>query len=162
MTPRLTSEAVWQALGGVMDPEIPVVSVVDLGIIRAVTIADGRVTVAMTPTFAGCPALAVMQAGVVDAVRALGAEAVEVVLQLTPPWTSDWIAETARAKLAGIGLAPPVRHGGLIQLILTEAATCPYCGSRDTSMRNSFGPTLCRAIYFCNACRQGFEQFKAL
>lgn len=156
------AEAVWQALRGVMDPEIPVVSVVELGIIRAVAVAGGRVTVAMTPTFAGCPALAVMQAEVETVVLALGAEAVEVRLQLSPPWTTDWIAESARDKLKGVGLAPPVKHGGLIQLILTEAATCPYCGSTQTELRNSFGPTLCRSIYFCQACRQGFEQFKAL
>lgn len=158
----LAPEAVWQALAGVMDPEIPVVSVVEMGMIRAVAVDGGRVTVALTPTFAGCPALAVIQAAVASAVRALGADAVEVRLQLTPPWTTDWMTEAARAKLKTVGLAPPPVHGGLIQLILTEAATCPYCGSTNTDLRNSFGPTLCRAIYYCNACRQGFEQFKAL
>jgi ring-1,2-phenylacetyl-CoA epoxidase subunit PaaD len=158
----LPAEAVWQALRGVMDPEIPVVSVVDLGVIRSVEVAGGHVTVAMTPTFAGCPALAVMQAAVEQSVRGLGADSVEVRLQLTPPWTTDWMNDTARAKLKALGLAPPPVHGGLIQLILDEEATCPYCGSAQTELRNSFGPTLCRAIYYCNACQQGFEQFKAL
>ena len=156
------AEAVWQALAGVMDPELPVVSVVEMGMIRAVDVNGGRVTVALTPTFAGCPALAVIQAAVAQAVRALGAEAVEVRLQLTPPWTTDWMTAEARAKLKSVGLAPPAVHGGLIQLILVEAAACPYCGSANTELRNSFGPTLCRAIYYCHACRQGFEQFKAL
>jgi ring-1,2-phenylacetyl-CoA epoxidase subunit PaaD len=158
----LEPEAVWQALAGIMDPEIPVVSVVEMGLIREVQVAGGHVTVAMTPTFAGCPALAVMQADVEQAVRALGAESVDVRLQLTPPWTTDWMTEAARAKLKTIGLAPPPVHGGLIQLILTDEAACPYCGSTNTELRNSFGPTLCRSIYYCNNCQQGFEQFKAL
>ena len=130
--------------------------------IHAVEIEGERVTVALTPTFAGCPALAVMPAEVARTLKALGAEAVEVRLQLTPPWTTDWISEAARAKLKAAGLAPPPVHGGLIQLILAESATCPYCGSAKTELRNAFGPTLCRAMYYCNACRQGFEQFKAL
>ncbi len=158
----LAADAVWQALAGVMDPELPVVSVVEMGMIRGVEVDGGRVVVALTPTFAGCPALAVMQAAIVQTVRALGADSVEVRLQLAPPWTTDWMTEAARVKLKAVGLAPPPVHGGLIQIILDEAATCPYCGSTNTELRNAFGPTLCRAMYYCNACRQGFEQFKAL
>lgn len=158
----LTRELVLQALHDVKDPEIPVVSVVDLGIIRDVAIDGGQVVVTMTPTFAGCPALPVMQAEVAERVRRLGAQAVEVRLALSPPWSTDLMTDEARDKLRAFGLAPPPPHQGLIQIILAEAAACPFCGATDTTLKNSFGPTLCRAIYFCNACQQPFEQFKAL
>jgi ring-1,2-phenylacetyl-CoA epoxidase subunit PaaD len=95
-------------------------------------------------------------------VRRLGAEHVEVRLALSPPWTTDWITPEAREKLRLFGLAPPPRHDGLIQIIFSDTATCPYCGSTNTLLKNSFGPTLCRAIYYCAGCRQPFEQFKAL
>ena len=162
MVAPLTREAVLEALQDVKDPEIPVISVVELGVIRDVHVEGRRVVVSMTPTFAGCPALHVMEAEVADRIRRLGAEAVEVRLALAPPWTTDWISDAARAKLRAFGLAPPPRHSGLIQIILSEAAACPYCGATDTSVKNTFGPTLCRAIYYCNACRQPFEQFKTI
>ena len=158
----VSAAAGWKARGEVMDPELPVVSVVELGMVRGVAVEGGRVTVALTPTFAGCPAQAMMQAAIAERVQALGATEVEVTLQLAPPWTTDWMTPAAREKLKGVGLATPRAHGGLIQLVLDEAVACPYCGSTQTEMRNAFGPTLCRAIYFCNGCRQGFEQFKPL
>ena len=158
----LTLEAVWAALDEVMDPEIPVVSVADLGLIREVAINGSHVDVAMTPTFLGCPALAVMQASIETRLLALGAARVTVRLLLAPPWTSDWITDRGRARLKAFGLAPPARHNGLIQLIFSDQAACPHCGSARTSLKNSFGPTLCRALYYCHACQQPFEQFKAL
>ncbi|MEP7359394.1 MAG: 1,2-phenylacetyl-CoA epoxidase subunit PaaD [Anaerolineales bacterium] len=158
----LTAEAVWAALETVKDPEIPVISVVDLGLIRMVGIEERRVTVGMTPTFLGCPAVSVMQADIVRCLLALGAAAVEVRLELSPPWSSDWISERGRAQLRAFGLAPPARHDGLIQIIWQEEAACPHCGSRRTELKNSFGATLCRSLYYCNNCQQPFEQFKAL
>jgi ring-1,2-phenylacetyl-CoA epoxidase subunit PaaD len=158
----VTESRIWEALAEVMDPEIPVVSLVDLGIIRAVDIDGGHVTVTLTPTFAGCPALHVMRADVEQRLLALGAASVATRLQLTPPWTTDDLSDEARAKLKDFGLAPPGRHGGLIQLILSDHAACPRCNSTDTLVKNTFGPTLCRAIYWCNACQQPFEQFKPL
>jgi ring-1,2-phenylacetyl-CoA epoxidase subunit PaaD len=158
----LTSAAILEALDDVKDPEIPVVSVVELGIIRAVRVDGDRVTVDMTPTFAGCPALAVMQRQVAERIRQLGAAEVMVHQVLAPPWSTDWISESARAKLRAFGLAPAPPHGGLIPLMIDEAARCPHCGSSNTILKNSFGPTLCRALYYCHSCRQPFEQFKAL
>ena len=158
----LTEPQIWQALHDVKDPEIPVVSVVEMGIVRDVWVEGGRVTVAMTPTFAGCPALHVIREEIARRVRALGASEVEVQTVLTPPWTSDWITDEARAKLKAFGLSPPARHGGDVALILFDHASCPRCGSDDTSLRNSFGSTLCRTIYTCNTCKETFEQFKAL
>jgi ring-1,2-phenylacetyl-CoA epoxidase subunit PaaD len=159
----VTAEQVWQALEEVKDPEIPVVSVVGLGVIRGVSVGpDGRVTVTMTPTFSGCPALAVMRRDIEACVRALGAEEVRVEMTLAPPWTTDWIRADARAALKEFGLAPPPRHGGNIELVFYEPVACPRCGSTDTSIRNSFGATLCRAIYYCHRCQDPFEQLKPL
>lgn len=158
----MTPEQIWSALEDVKDPEIPVVSLVEMGMVRTVTLDGDAVTVTLTPTFAGCPAQHVMAADVEARLRALGVARVNVQWVLSPPWTSDWITETARAKLKAFGLAPPPQHNGLIQIILNDEAPCPYCGSANTQLKNNFGPTLCRAIYYCNHCQQPFEQFKAL
>jgi ring-1,2-phenylacetyl-CoA epoxidase subunit PaaD len=140
-----------------------VVSLVEMGIVRDVTVApDGLVTVTITPTFAGCAALQVMQADIVARLGAMGIEHVQVELSYSPPWTTDWITEEARAKLKAFGLAPPPVHGGNFELVLMDEVACPYCGSQCTSLRNSFGSTPCRMIYYCNHCQQPFEQFKPL
>ncbi len=153
---------IWRALDAVMDPEIPVVSMVEMGIVRDVKIENDVVIVTMTPTFAGCPALDVMRNAIVEKLRELGIENVAVKTVLSPPWTSDWISEPARAKLKAFGLAPPPLHGGNIALYFDALVACPYCNSTNTRVTNTFGPTLCRAIYFCRDCHQPFEQFKAL
>jgi ring-1,2-phenylacetyl-CoA epoxidase subunit PaaD len=159
---KLTRERIWQILDEVKDPEIPVISVIEMGLIRAVEVEDGKVAVTMTPTFSGCPALQVMQADIRDRLEEAGAEAVEVRISHNPPWCSDWITPQGRAKLKEFGLAPPPTHGGLIDVNMLDTAACPYCGSEQTELKNSFGPTLCRAIFYCNACRQPFEQFKPI
>lgn len=159
---HLTADAVWQALNDVSDPEIPVVSLVEMGIIRDVQVDDKGVTVVMTPTFSGCPALQVMQQDIIAKLHELGAVDVTVKTTLHPPWSSDWINDEARQKLKAFGLAPPQRHGGRIDVVFFAPTACPYCNSTDTIVKNEFGPTLCRAIYYCNACQQPFEQFKPL
>ncbi len=155
-------QEIWQALDEVKDPEIPVVSLVEMGIVRDVTVNDTRVIITITPTFSGCPALHVMKADIVQRLKMLGYANVEIKTTFTPAWSTDWITESARAKLREFGLAPPPIHRGDLNVMLLEVATCPYCGSTNTSLRNSFGPTACRMIYYCNACNQPFEQFKAL
>src|SRR5690606_5902712 len=137
-------------------------SVVEMGIVREVTVGEDDVLVKMTPTFSGCPALHVMQEEIEQRVQALGVEKVTVETVLYPPWGSDWITDEARQKLKGFGLAPPPRHGGRVPVTFHEPVACPYCDSKNTSVKNTFGPTLCRAIYYCNECQQPFEQFKAL
>lgn len=159
---NVTEQAIWQALQDVKDPEIPVVSVVDMGIVRDVVVSDGAVQVTITPTFAGCPALHVMRADIEEEILRLGVEAVRVDTVLHPPWSSDWISDAGRRKLKAFGLAPPPKHGGKVPLTFFEPVACPYCDSRNTIVKNTFGPTLCRAIYYCNECQQPFEQFKAL
>ena len=158
----LSALRITRALDQVMDPEIPVVSVVDMGIIRDVTVNDEGVTVKMTPTFSGCPALEVIKSEIAKCVRDLGEDRVCVETVLDPPWTTDWITENAREKLKGFGLAPPKRHKGRLEVTFFHNVDCPYCDSSQTTLKNAFGPTLCRSIYYCNACQQPFEQFKAL
>ena len=151
----------------IADPEIPAISVVDLGVIGGVDVDADRVRIELLPTFVGCPAVGVMQAEITRRIDALGvAPAVEVVVSFDPPWTSDRISPAGRERLRLSGFAPPPAVGpdsgliGLEELAVMPVAECPYCGSRNTTLDNPFGPTLCRAIYHCADCRQPFEQFK--
>jgi ring-1,2-phenylacetyl-CoA epoxidase subunit PaaD len=160
----VTEERVWAALADVADPEIPVVSVVDLGVVRDVEVADGRVRVEFTPTFLGCPALEVMREQIAAAVRALGAEP-EVVVVTDGSWSTDRITPAGREKLRAAGFAPPApREAAAPTLVQLERGPfrCPYCGSTETRLDNIFGPTPCRSIRYCASCRQPFEQFKTL
>ncbi len=157
----VTEQEVWAALDEVMDPEIPVVSLVQMGIIRAVALQGQQVLVTMTPTFSGCPALEVMEEHIRVRLAELGLEAT-VEKTLDPPWSSDWISDAARAKLKSVGLAPPHLHGGDFIAVLDAPISCPYCDSFNTTLKNSFGTTPCRMIYVCNNCQQPFEQFKPL
>jgi ring-1,2-phenylacetyl-CoA epoxidase subunit PaaD len=160
---NLSPKQIWQALESVMDPEIPVVSVVEMGIVREVVVDGDAVRVTMTPTFSGCPALDVMRREIETAVRQLGITNVTAETVLFPPWSTDWITDDAREKLRQFGLAPPQKHGGdLISVAFLDVAECPRCGSKNTTIKNSFGPTLCRMIYYCHDCQDAFEQFKPL
>jgi ring-1,2-phenylacetyl-CoA epoxidase subunit PaaD len=159
----LTADRIWQALEEVKDPEIPVVSVVEMGIVRDVALDGERVTVTMTPTFSGCPALDVMRRDIEVRVRQMGAVDVVVETVLFPPWTTEWMTDAAREKLRVFGLAPPPRQpSGPVPITFYDNAICPRCGSTNTTLRNSFGPTLCRMIWYCEECRDAFEQFKPL
>jgi ring-1,2-phenylacetyl-CoA epoxidase subunit PaaD len=159
----VTAEKVWDALAGIPDPEIPVISLVELGVVRDVEVEDGRVRVEFTPTFLGCPAQEVMRERMADAVRALGAEP-EIDVVLDDSWSTDRITPEGRRKLEESGFAPPhPRAAGptLVQLD-AQAFRCPYCSSTDTKLENLFGPTPCRSIRYCQACWQPFEQFKTI
>jgi ring-1,2-phenylacetyl-CoA epoxidase subunit PaaD len=160
----VNAEQVWDALAEIPDPEIPVVSVVDLGVVRNVRVEEGRVRVEFTPTFLGCPALEVMRDAMAARIAALGAEPdVEVVLD--DSWSTDLITPEGREKLRRAGFAPPApRSAGAPQLVQLQSAIfrCPYCGSTDTRLENLFGPTPCRSLRYCASCRQPFEQFKTI
>ena len=146
-----------------MDPEIPVVSVVDLGVIREVDVkAEGGIRVTMTPTFSGCPALDVMRKEVARKVRSLGHDEVQVLLEYHPPWTTDDLTDRGREKLREFGLTPPAEHGGNVALVLDGPRACPRCGSRETELKNSFGSTLCRSLHYCKDCREPFQAIKPL
>ncbi len=158
----MTPEEAWRILDEIKDPEIPVVSIVEMGMLRHVEIEDQTVTVTIAPTFVGCPAIQVIQEHVTRSLEEAGAETVNVRFTYSPPWSSDAITPEARKKLKDFGLSPPQMHQGLIEIALLDPAACPYCDSTNTSMRNSFGPTLCRSIHYCNNCQQPFEAFKPL
>jgi ring-1,2-phenylacetyl-CoA epoxidase subunit PaaD len=162
--------AVWSALADIADPEIPAISVVDLGVIGKVAFAPApgggeRLSVELLPTFIGCPAIDIMREQIGERLRALAlADEVAVEVSFAEPWTSERISSAGREQLRSSGFAPPVQIGpsfGEDQLLtMLPVAQCPYCGSRNTTLENRFGPTLCRAIYHCADCRQPFEQFK--
>jgi ring-1,2-phenylacetyl-CoA epoxidase subunit PaaD len=160
----VTSDAVWAALAEIPDPEIPVISLVDLGVIRDVAVDGDHVRVEFTPTFLGCPALEVMKRAMEEKVSALGGEPqVEVISD--DSWSTDRISPEGREKLRAAGFAPPApRAMGTTTLVQlqSKAFRCPYCGSTETKLENIFGPTPCRSIRWCESCRQPFEQFKTI
>jgi ring-1,2-phenylacetyl-CoA epoxidase subunit PaaD len=158
----VTAADVWTALAEIPDPEIPVVSLVDLGVIRDVTVDDDNVRIEFTPTFLGCPALEVMRDAMAERVRELGAEP-EVDVILDDSWSTDKITPAGREKLRAAGLAPPTPRSTTNVVQLHSAIfRCPYCGSTDTKLENIFGPTPCRSLRYCNGCSQPFEQFKTI
>jgi ring-1,2-phenylacetyl-CoA epoxidase subunit PaaD len=160
----VTAAQVWDAFGAIPDPEIPVISLVDLGVIRSVDVLDGQVRVEFTPTFLGCPALEVMKRALEESVSALGAEPDVRVIQ-DDSWSTDKITPAGREKLRAAGLAPPAPREAstpkLVQL-RSNVFRCPYCGSTETKLENIFGPTPCRSLRYCESCRQPFEQFKTI
>jgi ring-1,2-phenylacetyl-CoA epoxidase subunit PaaD len=160
----VTAEQVWAALAEIPDPEIPVVSLVELGVVKDVTVDDGRVHVAFTPTFLGCPALEVMRTQMAERIAELGAEP-EIEVVVDDSWSTDRITPAGREKLREAGFAPPApREAAPPRLVqLTRAVhRCPYCGSTETRLENIFGPTPCRSLRYCESCRQPFEQFKTI
>jgi ring-1,2-phenylacetyl-CoA epoxidase subunit PaaD len=163
----LTREAVWEALAEVPDPEIPVVSVVDLGLVHTVELDGERLRVELLPTFVGCPAVELIRRSVADRLAGM-APLVEIEMTFAVPWTSDRITPDGRRKLRQSGFAPPGPAGAgdarplFATIPMRPTATCPWCGSADTALENLFGPTLCRTLFWCTRCRQPFEQFKAV
>jgi ring-1,2-phenylacetyl-CoA epoxidase subunit PaaD len=159
-----TRESVLDILDTVKDPEVPVLSVVELGIVRDVEIAGAAVTVVITPTYSGCPAMDAIEHDVLAALHDAGIADARVRTVLTPAWTTDWIPAEAREKLRAYGIAPPGHSGAHspVQLRRREPVLCPFCGSANTSPRSDFGSTACKALHFCNACTQPFEEFKAI
>jgi ring-1,2-phenylacetyl-CoA epoxidase subunit PaaD len=160
----VTAAQVWEALAEIPDPEIPVISLVDLGVVRDVEIDEGRVRVEFTPTFLGCPALEAMRDAMEEKIRRLDAEP-EIEVVLDDSWSTDRITPEGREKLRQSGFAPPAPREAsaptLVQLT-TAVFRCPWCGSTETRLENIFGPTPCRSIRYCNSCRQPFEQFKTI
>src|SRR5690349_1523230 len=155
-----TREDVYSLLAEVKDPEIPVLSLVDLGVITNVDVDGDRVSIEMTPTFVGCPALDMMQDDIRSVLRKNGFSHVHISVSYSRPWTSDMISEKGRIALKQFGLAPPPSRQLFADLEVLETAECPRCGKGNTELRNTFGPTLCRSIHYCNDCKEAFEQFK--
>jgi ring-1,2-phenylacetyl-CoA epoxidase subunit PaaD len=160
----VTAEQVWDVLSEIPDPEIPVISLVELGVVRNVRVEGGQVRVDFTPTFLGCPALEVMRDAMAEQIRALGAEPV-INVCLDDSWSTDRITPEGREKLRASGFAPPAPREATAPTLVklqSNAHRCPYCGSTDTRLENIFGPTPCRSLRYCPTCRQPFEQFKTI
>ena len=160
-------ERAWSVLHGVPDPEVPVLSVCDLGLVREVLASDGAVEVVLTPTYSGCPATEVIAQSVHDALAGAGFDAVKITTRRAPAWTTDWISAEGRRKLRDYGIAPPsgdapVDAGVQPIRIRSRAVECPRCGSHDTERLSAFGSTACKALHRCLACREPFEHFKPL
>lgn len=159
------SEVVWTALERIMDPEVPVLSIIELGIVREVVVDTdtGTVTVTVTPTYSGCPAMQVIEAEIRSALAVLGFEEVRIKTVYAPAWTTDWIPEAAREKLRAYGIAPPGKapETALVQLAPAPGrVACPFCGSFNTSLQSEFGATACKSLLVCHGCHQPFEHFK--
>ena len=163
---RLGRDAILAVLDTVMDPEVPVLSVRELGIVRDVSVdADGVATVVVTPTYSGCPAIRVIEEDITSALHGAGVVDVRIETVYSPAWTSDWIPDSARAKLKAYGIAPPSPAAAtdLVQLLRApRTPQCPYCDSHDTEVRSEFGSTACKSICWCRSCGQPFEEFKGI
>ena len=150
----------WSAAASVVDPEVPVLSIDDLGVLREVTVTDDGFDVFITPTYSGCPAMDAIREDVVRALSAAGFGDVRVKLVLSPAWTTDWISAVGRSKLKEYGIAPPAPATGPVSLRLS--VKCPHCGSLDTREVAHFGSTSCKALFVCRGCGEPFDHFKAL
>ena len=161
---RLTNEQLWECLATVSDPEIPVISVVDLGIVRELAWLDTDVCeVTITPTYSGCPAMQVIAENVEQALRGLGVEKISIRTQLSPAWTTDWMSPAGREKLKAYGIAPPMQSAIDISALGSRVVpdiACPQCDSLHTRLLSQFGSTACKALYRCNECLEPFDYFK--
>jgi ring-1,2-phenylacetyl-CoA epoxidase subunit PaaD len=160
-----TRTRAWELAARIPDPELPVVTIEDLGILRDVTEDDqGRVHVQITPTYSGCPAMETIRTEIAESLTAAGFQRVDVEFVLSPAWTTDWMTDEGRAKLAAYGVAPPAaraaEHDGPVPLTLS--VRCPQCGSLDTRESSRFGSTACKSLWVCQACREPFDHFKTL
>jgi ring-1,2-phenylacetyl-CoA epoxidase subunit PaaD len=157
----------WRVLHTVLDPEVPALSVCDLGIVRDVIAHDDGIEVVLTPTYSGCPATEVIEQAVIEAVDRIGLGPTRVTLQRAPAWTTDWISDEGKRKLREYGIAPPSGNAAVaqerpIRLVARERIECPRCGSANTERLSAFGSTACKALYRCIACREPFEHFKPI
>ena len=157
---NLSKDIVMTLLEQVKDPEIPVLSLVDLGVITSVNIESNDVKIVMTPTFVGCPALDMMKSEITEVLQKNGVKNVDIEVSFSSPWNSDKISEKGKLALKKFGLAPPPSTTLFEDLDVLEHVACPRCNGTDTELKNAFGPTLCRSIHYCNTCREAFEQFK--
>jgi ring-1,2-phenylacetyl-CoA epoxidase subunit PaaD len=150
----------WEVVAGVVDPEIPVLTIADLGVLRDVAINDGCVEVAITPTYSGCPAMNMIKLEIELALERSGFRNSKVCTVLSPAWTTEWMSEEGRRKLREYGIAPPQPASTRRALFGVEQVACPQCGSSDTEVLSEFGSTSCKALWRCRSCREPFDYFK--
>lgn len=165
-TTTYRSEQIWDWLTEVTDPEIPVLNIVEMGIVRDVAIQEGTVTIKITPTYSGCPAMAAIEKEIHQKMESRGVSGYRVRKDFSEPWTTDWMSKEARAKLKDYGIAPPGQTSSdedfLQSLKNSKVVPCPYCDSLDTELQSEFGSTACKAQYYCHDCDEPFEHFKCI
>jgi ring-1,2-phenylacetyl-CoA epoxidase subunit PaaD len=159
---KLDERTIWQELGKISDPEIPVLSLIEMKIIRNVSISGESVKIIMSPTFIGCPALDLMKDEIRARLAALGCEQVTIEITFSPPWSTDMLDDDVKEKLRMFGIAPPPKTGEELVAVLSLPVACPFCKSKNTHLESAFGATLCKQIFYCNECRQSFDRFKPL
>jgi len=160
---KYTEKDIWNILSEIPDPEIPVITISDLGVLRKIDIKNSTVIVSITPTYSGCPAMEVIEDDIVKALNEKGIKEVKIDLVYSPAWTTDWINNKAREKLRKYGIAPPVRgteDKGVLFNASNKNIECPLCKSKNTSLISQFGSTACKALYQCKACQEPFDYFK--
>jgi len=150
----------WAAAAQVVDPEIPVLTIADLGVLREVAVSDGHVEVAITPTYSGCPAMNMIALEIELALEREGIRKSKIRTVLSPAWTTDWMSEDGRRKLREYGIAPPQAGSGRRALFGVQQVECPQCGSENTELLSEFGSTSCKALWRCKSCREPFDYFK--
>jgi len=157
-------ETIWQLLESVSDPEIPVLNVLDMGIVRDVKAFAEGVEVVITPTYSGCPAMKSIEFSIIAELEANGIHPVKVTTVLSPSWTTDWMSEEGRIKLKAYGIAPPIAgtNAKRIEALFSDAPQpdCPHCGAKNTKLVSQFGSTACKALYQCQDCKEPFDYFK--
>ncbi len=159
----VTETDIWNWLEGVFDPEVPVLSVVDLGVIRSVRIVDNKVEIVITPTYSGCPAMRVIESDIRSKLAENNISDILITTALSPAWTTDWLSENGKRKLKEYGIAPPENEVDKSVLFAEPTIIpCPKCDSRNTRMVSQFGSTSCKAHYQCNDCLEPFDYFKCL
>jgi ring-1,2-phenylacetyl-CoA epoxidase subunit PaaD len=158
----IDERTIWQELGTIADPEIPVLSLVEMKVIRSVTRSADGVKVVLSPTFVGCPAMEHMKNEIRTKLADLGCANVTIETTFSPPWSTDMLDDVVKEKLRAFGIAPPPKNGEELVAVLQLPVACPFCNSTNTNLESPFGATLCKQIYYCDNCRQSFERFKPI
>ncbi len=159
---NIDTAAIWHELAAISDPEIPVLSLVEMKVIRSVELTADGVKVMLSPTFVGCPAMEHMKAEIRARLSDLGIENVIIETSFSPPWSTDMLDDEVKEKLRAFGIAPPPKNDGELVAVLALPVACPFCHSTNTHLESAFGATLCKQIYYCDDCRQSFERFKPI
>lgn len=162
---KYTKEAIWNILSEIPDPEIPVITIVDLGVLREVEVLSNKVIITITPTYSGCPAMKLFEDEITKTLNEKGIENVELKMVYSPAWTTDWMSDEALQKLKDYGIAPPVKGSqdkGVLFQNGPKIVQCPQCGSENTTLKSQFGSTACKALYQCQECLEPFDYFKCI
>lgn len=165
VTSKYTEDEIWGFLAEIPDPEIPVITIEELGVLRKVEVMTDKVIITITPTYTGCPAMKLFEDEIIKTLQAKGIENIEIKMVYSPAWTTDWMSDTAMEKLKKYGIAPPIKgteDKGVLFASDKKNVRCPQCNSENTNLKSQFGSTACKALYQCNDCLEPFDYFKCI